>query len=427
MTLLILISAVLVLLALGVPVAFALLLPSLGYFAVDGPMALAAAVPSSVSGVNSFPLLAVPLFIMMGVLANETRVTEKLFNFAEAVLGHLRGSLGYVNIAVSFGFSWMSGSAIADAAGLGRLEVPEMRRRGYDEGFSVGITAASGIIGPIMPPSIPAVLYAVAAGVSLGGLLLAGIFPAMLLVVLLAIYVYVYARKRPELRLERAPARRILGAAGSALPALLAPVILLGGIIGGVFTPTEAAAVAVGYLLLLSLVQRTLRPTQLYEVLVTTARTVGAILFIVAVAALFARVITLERGPQLLADLMLGVSENPLVFLAMVNILVLVVGMLLEPASALLILVPVLLPVASEFGVHPLHFGSIIILNLMIGLLTPPVGLILYVLGSVTDIPVSRVFRGTAPFLIPLVIALLIVTYVPAVTLTLPGLVGLGA
>lgn len=426
MTLLIIIGVVLALLALGVPVAYSLLVPTMGYFFFSGPGALSAAVPAAVAGINSFPLLAVPLFIMMGVLANEIGVTEKLFDFAESLLGHLRGSLGYVNIAVSFGFSWMSGSAVADSAGLGRIEVPAMLRRGYEPRFAVGITAASGVIGPIMPPSIPAVLYAVAAGVSLGGLLIAGILPAVLLVLALSAYVYVYARKRDELRLPRATRGHIARSGLGALPPMVAPVILIGGILGGAFTPTEAAAIAVTYLLVLGFVQRRLRLGQLYGVLLSTAKTVGAVLFIVSIAALFGRIITLERGPRIVADVMLGISDNPLVFLLLLNLLVLLVGMLLEPASALLILVPVLLPVATEFGVHPLHLGSIVILNLMLGLLTPPVGLILYVLSSVTDIPVGEVLRGTAPFFIPLGAVLLLVTYVPAVTLTLPGLLGLG-
>jgi tripartite ATP-independent transporter DctM subunit len=426
MTLVILIISVVLLLMLRVPVVFALLLPSLAYFAfLGGPGSMSAVVPQAVAGLNSFPLLAVPMFVMMGMVANETGVTERLFNFAEALLGRVRGSLGYVNILVSFGFSWMSGSAIADSAGLGRLEVPEMIRRGYDEGFSTGITASSGIIGPIMPPSIPAVLYAVAAGTSLGGLLIAGIIPAFLLVVALSIAVYLYARKRPELRLDPVPLGKKLRTGAAAVPAMLAPVILIGGILGGVFTPTEAAAFAVVYLLLLSLLQRTLSPRKFYQVLLGTAKTVGMILFIVSVAAVFGRIVTRERGPQLLADAMLSISENPLVFLLIVNVLALLVGMILEPASAILILVPVLLPVAKIFEISPLHFGSVIILNLMIGLLTPPIGLILYVISAVTNIPVSRVMRGTAPFLIPLIIVLLLVTYIPQLTLYLPGLMGL--
>ncbi|WP_147917163.1 TRAP transporter large permease [Ruania zhangjianzhongii] len=424
MTILLIILGVLLLLVLGVPVAFALLLPTFVYFAFEGPTALTAVIPSAVGGINSFPLVALPLFILMGVMANETGVTDKLFDAAEKYLGHFRGSLGYVNIAVSLGFSWMSGSAVADAAALGRIEVPAMLKRGYPERFSTGVTAASGIIGPIMPPSIPAVLYAVAASVSLGGLLIAGILPALLLVVLLSIYVFIWARKRPELRSERATARQVGMATLHAIPALMAPVILIGGILGGIFTPTEASGIAVAYLLVLGFVTRKLQLKGLIRALTGAARNVGAILILVASAAVFARVMTLEGLPRLMTDTLAGISDSPTVFLGMTVVILLLAGMLLEPASALLIFVPVLLPAATIFGVDPLHFGSVVILSLMVGLVTPPVGLICYVLSDVTNVPVSSVFRGVAPFYIPLMAALLLVTFVPAITLTLPRALG---
>jgi tripartite ATP-independent transporter DctM subunit len=428
MTLLIIIAAIVLLLMLRVPVAFALLIPSLGYFYLqNGTQALQSIVPYALTGINSFPLLAVPLFILMGNLANATRVTEKLFSMAAAWIGHVRGSLGYVNVLVSFGFSWMSGAALADSAGLGKIEVPEMKRRGYDETFAVGITGASAIIGPIMPPSIPAVLYAVAGGVSLGGLLIAGVIPAFLLVIALCISVYIYARNKPELREPKTSLRFRLRTSLTAVPSLMAPVILIGGILAGVFTPTEAAAVAASYLLLLGFVQRTLSVRSLYRVMLESAFTTASVLFIVSVAAVFGRVVAFERGPQMLADAMTSVSENPLIFLLMINIMVLIVGMILEPASAILILVPVLLPVAAQYGISPLHFGSIVILNLMIGLITPPIGMILYVLSSVTDIPVSRVLRGTSPFLPALIVVLLLITYFPIFTTYLPSrLLGIG-
>lgn len=428
MTLLLVILCIVLLLMLRVPVAFSLLIPSLGYFYLqNGMQALQSMVPYALTGINSFPLLAVPLFILMGNLANSTRVTEKLFSMAAAWLGHVRGSLGYVNVLVSFGFSWMSGAALADSAGLGKIEVPEMKRRGYDEQFAVGITGASAIIGPIMPPSIPAVLYAVAGGVSLGGLLIAGIIPAFLLVIVLSISVYIYARNKPELRSPKTSLGQRLRATLTAVPSLMAPVILVGGILGGIFTPTEAAAIAASYLLLLGFVQRTLTFRALSRVLLDSATTTAMVLFIVAVASLFGRVVAFERGPQILADAMTTISDNPLVFLLMINIMVLIVGMILEPASAILILVPVLLPVADIYGISPLHFGSVVILNLMIGLLTPPIGMIAYVLSTVTDIPVSRVFRGVAPFLPALLIVLILITYVPWFTTFLPArLLGIG-
>src|SRR5690606_4253286 len=237
MSVLLVIAGVLVLLLLGVPVFFALILPSLVYFAVQGPEELTAVIPTTAGGLNSFPLVAVPLFIMMGALANETGVTERLFTAADKFLGHLRGSLGYVNVTVSLGFSWMSGSALADSAALGRIEVPAMLKRGYPSSFATGITAASGIVGPVMPPSIPAVLYAVAAGVSLGGLLIAGILPALLLVLALMLSVFIWARDKHDLVSPKATWSERARAAAGAVPALVAPVLLLGGILVGVRPP----------------------------------------------------------------------------------------------------------------------------------------------------------------------------------------------
>jgi tripartite ATP-independent transporter DctM subunit len=423
-TLLVLIAAVLALLVLRLPVALALLLPSLVYLALPGTTPVGQAIPQIVGSVDSFLLIAVPLFILMGTLSNEGGVTDRLFGFAQSALAPVRGSLGYVNIAVSVGFAWMSGAAVADAAGLGRLEVPAMTRRGYDERFAVGITAASSVIGPIMPPSIPAVLYAVAASVSLGGMLIAGIVPAVVIAGMLCGYVWWWARDKDHLRLPRVAIGQLASATLGAIPALLAPVILVGGILGGVFTPTEAAAVAVAYILLLGVLDRRLRLPALYRVCLSAAETTGAVLLIVATSAIFSWIVAIERGPSLFAAALTGFTDNPLLFLLLVNVFVLAVGTLLDPASALLILTPVLLPAANQFGIDPLHFGVILIFNLMIGLLTPPVGLILYVLSSVTDLPFSTVVRGTAPALVPLVVALLLITYVPYLTLALPRALG---
>lgn len=418
------VSGVAMLMLVRVPVAFSLLVPSLVYLWLDPGISIGTALQRVTAGVNSFPLLAVPLFIMTGNAANVTGVTDRLFTFAERLLGHIRGSLGYVNVLVSLVFSWMSGAAIADAAGLGKIEVPAMVQRGWNDRFAVGLTGASGLIGPMMPPSIPAIIYAVTAGVSVGALFLASIVPALLIVVALSIMVYLHARKRTELRLVRSSGRDLLAAASAALLPLGTPVIILGGILGGVFTPTEAAGLAVIYVLVLAVIYRTLTWSGLRQMVRSTAETTGAIMLIVGAASLFSWVLARERIPQEVASLILTVTESPLLFLILVNVLLLVVGMMLEPTAAILVMVPVLLPVVDVFGIDPLHFGVFMILNLVIGLLTPPVGLVLYVLSSVTDIPFPRVARGALPFLVPLVIVLLVVTFVPALSLWLPGLLG---
>ncbi len=425
MILTILVVAMLVLLALRVPVAFALLLPCLMYVAFSEDISLGVALQRTVAGLNSFPLLAVPLFIMTGYLSNAAGLAERLFHWLFRILGRLPGSLGYVNVASSVLFSWMSGAAIADAAALGSVLVPAMRRRGYEEGFALGLTGASSMIGPIMPPSIPAIIYAVTAGVSVGALFFAGILPALVLAGVLCVYVFFAARRQAETANEESLAGSRVSATLRALPVLGTPVIILGGILGGLFTPTEAAAAAVMYVLFLSLCYRSLPLRELYAVLLRTAATTGSILLIVAAANLFGWVIAREQGPQHVAEALLGFTDNPYVFLLLVNLALLLIGMLLEPVAALLITVPVLLPVAVQFGIDPLHLGVVMILNLVIGLLTPPVGLVLYVLSSVTGAPFPRVVRGTLPFLIPLAVTLLLVTFLPALSLWVPRVFGI--
>jgi tripartite ATP-independent transporter DctM subunit len=319
----------------------------------------------------------------------------------------------------------MSGSAMADAAGLGKLEVPAMLKRGYDAKFAVGLTAASSVIGPIMPPSITAVVYGVVSGASIGGLFIAGIIPALLIAAILSICVYFYARNKPHLKSERASLKELTRAGGTASLALMTPLIVLGGILGGFFTPTEAAGAAALYMVVLGLAYRTLKWSNFRNIFVSTAATTGVVMFIVASASVFGWVLGREQVPQQLTQSILSLTDNPIVFLILLNVLLLVVGMILEPNSAILIIVPVILPATAAFDISPIHLGSIVILNLMIGLLTPPVGLVLYVLSSVTGIPFSRVARGTAPFLVPLIIILMLVTFIPALTMWLPGLFGL--
>lgn len=427
MTLAWLTIGVLVCLTLRVPVAFALLVPSFVYIQLDDTLNAGLALQRIVAGVNSFPLVAVPLFVMTGFIANQSGISDRLFEFLEALFARMRGGLGYVNIYSSVAFSWMSGAAVSDAAGLGSVLVPAMRKRGYNERFSVGLTAASASIGPVMPPSIPAIVYGVTAGVSIGSLFLAGVLPAFVIALVLSIGVWLYARKHPELSPQKADIRDIVRTGVRAVPILFAPVIILGGILGGVFTPTEAAAAAAGYLLLVGIVlYRALHLREMWDILSNTARTTASIMLIVGASSLFSWILTRERAPALVADFVIGLTDSKVLFLLGFNVLILVVGMLLEPVSAILILAPILVPAATALGISPVHLGVVMILNLTIGLLTPPVGLVLFVLSSVTDIPFRRVLRATAPFLIPLVISLLLITYIPEFSLTLPRLAGLG-
>lgn len=425
MTAALLIGGFVVLILLRVPVALALLAPSLVYLLADPQTGVDVAFQRLTAGVNSFTLLAVPLFIMTGIAANAAGITARLFDFAERLLGHVQGSLGYVNVLTSLVFSWMSGAAIADAASIGKVVVPEMKRRGWKESFTVGITASSSLIGPIMPPSIPAIIYAVTAGVSIGALFVASIIPAFLLALVLALMVWLHARKHPGLQQPRASGRQMWDAARSAVLPLFTPVIILGGILGGIVTPTEAAGLAVVWILLLAVIYGRLTPRSLWRIAAATAETTGSVLLIVASASLFGWVLTRERVPQDVAELVMGLTTNPIVFLILVNIVLLLVGTMLEPVSAVLIMVPVLLPVVETFGIDPLHFGVFMILNLVIGLITPPVGLVLYVLSSATDVPFPKVVSGTLPFLVPVLFVLLVVTFIPALSMWLPRALGM--
>lgn len=422
---LLLIGGFVVLLLARVPVALAMLAPCLVYLWMDPSVTVVQAFQRMTAGVNSFPLLAVPLFIMTGNAANMSGITERLFDLAERLMGHLQGALGYVNVLTSLVFSWMSGAAIADAAAIGKIIVPEMKRRGWKESFSVGITASSGLIGPIMPPSIPAIIYAVTAGVSVGALFVASMMPAMVMVVVLSFMVWLHARKHPGLRQPRASGREMLRAIVRSLLPMFTPVIILGGILGGVVTPTEAAGLAVVWVLLLAAIYGNLTPKSLWSVISQTAETTGSVMLIVASASMFGWVLTRERVPQEVAGAIMGLTTNPIVFLILVNLILLLVGMMLEPVSAILIMVPVLLPVVQLFGIDPLHFGVFMVLNLVIGLITPPVGLVLYVLSSATGIEFQRVLKGVLPFLAPLGFVLLVVTFIPAISMWLPGAMGL--
>lgn len=407
-----------------VPIAFSLLIPSLFYIYYADGVTLMIVLQRMTAGIDSFPLLAVPMFILMGNLANEAGVADRLYKFALGALGHIQGSLGYVTVASSLVFSWMSGSAISDAAALGKIQVPAMAKRGYDESFAVGLTASSTLIGPIMPPSVSAVVYGVVSGVSIGGLFLAGVVPALLITLVLMALVFIFSKNKPGLRLPRASRKELAKAGVSASFSLLTPVIVLGGIFGGIFTPTEAAGAAALYMIVLGISYKTLGVKQFKSVFSSTASISGSIMLIIAAAGLFGWILGREQVPQLLASGMLQLTEDPVVFLIILNIFLLFIGTVMEPNSAVLILVPVIIPIAAQYGIEPIRLGSIIIFNLMIGLLTPPVGLVLFVLSSVTSLSVGRIARAVLPFLIPLIAILIIVTYVPWVTLALPNLMG---
>jgi tripartite ATP-independent transporter DctM subunit len=408
------------LVVLGTPVAFALLIPSVLWLLAADAVSVTAALPRLVAPIDSFILTAVPLFILMGTLAEASGLAERLYTFVAAALRGVRGSIAYANVVASFGFSWMSGSAVADAGSMARVEVPAMIRRGYDPGYSVGLTAASSILSPVMPPSIPAVLYAATANVSLGAMFLGGVGPAVVILLVLLVWVFATTRHRTsadEFGGVTATLRTAFVKSAYVFPL---PVLLLGGIISGLFTPTEAAAVSVVYVCLAGVLSRALSASSFARAVGTAAVTSAQILFLVACSSLFSWILAYEKVTVRATEALVSVTggDQGLFLLASIVVLLLI-GTVIDPASGLLIMVPVLLPAALELGLSSVHFGVVMILALMIGLLTPPVGLVLYVLSAASGLGLSIVMRGVVPYLLVLFIALLVVAYVPGVTMTI--------
>ncbi len=374
-----------------------------------------------VNGVDSFPLLAIPFFILAGNLMNVAGLTNQIFNFAKAVVGWLPGGLGHVNIGASIIFAGMSGAAVADAGGLGTIEIKAMSDAGYDLDFSVAVTAASSTIGPIIPPSLPMVIYGVMASASIGRLFIAGFIPGLLMGLSLSILVGYYALKRNYPRDAKFSIKQLGVSFIQGLPALVTPIIIIGGIAFGIFTPTEAAIAAVVYALFLGFIYRTLNFKKLVAISLETAETTAVILLIVAGASIFAWVLTANQVTEQFAALVLGITNNKFLLLLVINILLLIVGCFMETIAAITILTPVLLPVAMQLGIDPIHFGVIMVLNLMIGLLTPPVGMVLFVLTRVAKVSFERAAKATFPFLLPLLIVLFLITYFEPLCMWLPG------
>ncbi len=409
-----------VLLVIGVPVAVSLGVASLVYILIAG-LPEVVLIHNMINGIDSFPLLAIPFFILAGHLMNTAGITTKIFAFARALVGWMHGGLGHVNVGASVIFAGMSGAAVADAGGLGNVEIKAMRDAGYDTDFSVGITAASSTIGPIIPPSLPLVIFGVMASASIGELFAAGLVPGLLMALSLMVMVAVYSRRRSYPRDAAFDLCRLWTTLKSAFFPLLTPIIVVGGIVTGAFTPTEAAVAAVAYSLFLGLaVYRSLNWRHLVRVSLDTIETSAAILMIVAAATIFAWILTANQVATLLGDSLLVLTENRIILLLIIMAIVLLIGMFMETIAAITILVPVLMPIAAKVGIDPVHLGIIVILNLMIGLLTPPVGMVLYVLSDVAGVRFEQCVKATMPFLVPLVIVLLAITFFPQLALWLP-------
>lgn len=465
---LILLGSFLGLMVLGVPVAISMAVASLAFILVSGTVPDVILAQRMIAGVESFPLLAVPFFILAGNLMNIAGVTGRIYSFAVALVGWMRGGLAQVNIIGSVIFSGMSGTAIADAAGIGTIEIKAMKDHGYSAEVAVGVTAASATLGPIIPPSLPFVIYGMMANTSIGALFLGGVIPGVVMTLFMMLTVAIFARIY-KWGADTKFSLRELGSAGievlvvmgfpvlayglvfagldpnlaigialavllamdyyfnfSAVMALMTPVILIGGMTMGWFTPTEAAAAAVIWSLFLGLVRyRSMTMRSLTKATFDTIETTASVLFIVTAASIFAWLLTVSQTAQLLSDLILGFTQNKWVFLILVNLLLLFIGCFLDTIAAITIVVPILLPIALKLGIDPIHFGLILTLNLMIGLLHPPLGMVLFVLSRVAKLSVERTTMAILPWLIPLFAALIAITFIPELTLWLPRTMGM--
>ncbi|MBO6002329.1 MAG: TRAP transporter large permease [Mailhella sp.] len=411
----------------GIPIVFGLILGPMMGFLIDGKVAfLNSSAQRIYAGIDNFPLLAIPLFVLAGDLMNRGSITTRLVAFANMLVGRLRGGLAHVNILSSIFFAGLSGSAVADVSALGSMLIPAMEKDGYTRDYASAVTAASCIIGPIIPPSIIMIVYAYVMGVSVGALFAAGFVPGVLMGLALSFVVSLQAKRLnlPKREMRQSFQEKMRITRESVLP-LMTPVIILGGILSGAVTPTEAAVLAVLYAAGLSLIRRELTFSELPGILLKSGTSAATILLLVGAAAMFGWVLTVSQVPQRLGTFILSISDNPYVFLMIVNFLLFGAGMLLDAGPAILILGPIFGPTIARLGIDPVHFAAVMCINLSVGLVTPPFGLALFATSTIGKVPVNKLVRTMLPFFLAQVIVIMLVTYIPAISLTLPKLLSI--
>jgi tripartite ATP-independent transporter DctM subunit len=425
MDILLVFGTLILLILLGIPVAFSMGLATLIAFTIHDSWGMIIVIAQRMySGSTSFVLLAIPFYILSGLLMNGGGLTKQILRSAEMLVGRVPGGLGHVNVLVSMLFSGMSGSSVADASGMGVVEMEMMEKGGYDRKFSAAITAASATIGPIIPPSIPFVIYGALTGVSVGKLFLAGLIPGAFMGIALMVTVYILAVRRSYPRSDKhyTSKEKLIGLLNALVP-LGSFFIIIGGISFGIFTPTEAAIVACVYGLVIGfLIYKDLTLKKLPSILTETIRGSIRVIFIIAVAAAYAYALTIMRVPQRLSSALVSVAEHPWLFLLAVNALLLLLGCFMETISIMTLVVPILLPIIRTIGIDPIHFGVLMTLNLMIGQLTPPMGVCLYSVASITNLSIKEIISELWPYILALFMVLLIITFVPSIVLFLPNL-----
>jgi C4-dicarboxylate transporter DctM subunit len=413
------------LISVSVPIGISMGVASAAALLYKGDMPLTILAQKMFTGLDSFPLLAVPFFILAGCFMETGGISARLVRFASVLVGHIRGGLAHVVIVGTIFFSGVSGSSAADTAAIGSIMIPSMARRGYQRPLATAIVAAAGGMGVLIPPCIIMVLYGIAANVSIGYLFAAGFLPGFLCGLALMIMVSLVAKRENLPRETKALPREMLRAAWDAIPPLLMPIIILGGILSGVFTATESAVVAVVYGAILSMgVYRELHLRDIPAMLVTSSKLTGMVMLVVGMSITFAWIVTVERVPQMITEWILGVTQSPWVFLVFANVLMLVVGMFIDATPAMITFTPILFPIAQKLGIDPVHFGVVMVTNLGVGFVSPPVGSCLFVASAIGEVKIDQVIKPLLPFIAVMVATLLLITYWPGMTLFIPRLLG---
>ena len=413
-------------LAIGIPIAFVLGVSSLYYFLFLGNIPLSMIGQKMYSGIDNYILLAIPFFILAGELMNRSKITDALISFSNILVGRIPGALAQVNIVASVFFAGITGSGVADTAALGSILIPAMEKEGYTPAYATAVTVASSVIGPIIPPSVVMVIYSMATGESVGALFAAGYLPGILVAFSLMVLSYYYAKKHNHpRRTNKIPMKEVIYTMKESIIGLMCPAILVIGIFSGYFTPTEAAVIACLYAIIAGLfLLKTMSLKEVFDSFLSAAVTSSVTLLVIALANLFGQVLAIERIPSLIANFMLNLTSNKIIFLLMVNVFLLFMGMIMDPGASVLILAPIFLPIALTYGIQPLHFAIVMLVNLNFGLITPPVGTCLYAAAPIAKLSIEKISKAVLPFIGVELIALMFLTYIPELTLIVPRLLG---